>query len=91
MTFLYRNAYFFYLCSMKTDNKIITRTFPVIGMGCSMCAGRVEKALHEIEGVENVVVNLNKSNAEITFDNERCNVEILQQAVRDAGYDMLLE
>lgn len=76
---------------MKENNNIITRTFPVIGMGCGMCASRVDKALREVEGVENAVVNLPTSNAEITFDSERCTPELLQQAVRDAGYDMLLE
>ena len=76
---------------MNENKNIVTRTLPVIGMGCSMCASRVEKALREVEGVENVVVNLSKSNAEITFDSELCTVEILQQAVRDAGYDMLTE
>ena len=77
---------------MKENSKnMVTRTLPVIGMGCSMCAGRVDKALREVEGVENANVNLEASNAEITFDSDRCTVEILQQAVRDAGYDMLLE
>ena len=76
---------------MNENKNLESRTLPVIGMGCSMCASRVEKALREVEGVENVVVNLSKSNAEITFDKENCTVDILQQAVRDAGYDMLLE
>ena len=76
---------------MKENNNTETRIFPVIGMGCIMCAGRVDKALHEVEGVKTAVVSLEKSNAEITFDPSVCTAEILQQAVRDAGYDMLLE
>lgn len=76
---------------MKDNKNIVTRTFPVIGMGCGMCANRVDKALREVEGVENAVVSLPTSNAEITYDSELCTPELLKQAVKDAGYDMLLE
>lgn len=55
-----------------------------------MCAGRVDKTLRKVEGISNVVVNLEKACAEVTFDNECCNAEMLQQAVKDAGYEMTI-
>ncbi len=76
---------------MKENANLVTCTYPVIGMGCSMCVKRVDKALREVEGVENVDVSLEKLNAKITYNPEQCSAELLQQAVQDAGYDMWLE
>jgi len=68
-----------------------TNTFdlPIGGMTCASCAGRVERALGKVPGVQRVSVNL---------ANERANIEVLGQmdpavliaAVDKAGYSASL-
>ena len=57
----------------------------ISGMSCASCAGRVDKALNQLEGVNEVAVNLASDSAEIKADN--VTVEQLIQAVKDAGYE----
>ncbi len=62
-------------------------SFPVEGMTCASCVGRVEKALQAVPGVQNVSVNLATEMASIqasagtTFDS-------LRTAVDKAGYSV---
>ena len=76
---------------MKENTNKVTRTFAVKGLGCPMCVKRVDKALCAVEGVENVVVSLEAANAEVTYDENVCKAETLQQAVKDAGYEMIID
>jgi uncharacterized membrane protein YraQ (UPF0718 family)/copper chaperone CopZ len=48
--------------AQNTDS---TTTFPVGGMTCGGCTGRVEKALLSVEGVESVVVDLDPGQATV--------------------------
>ena len=71
--------------------KIKTCTLPVVGMGCAGCAVRVDKTLHEVEGVREAGVNFAAQTARISFDEEQCSIERLKAAVRAAGYDLLTD
>ena len=55
------------------------------GMSCGSCAGRVDKALNGLEGVE-ASVNLASDSAEVTYA-DKLSVDDLIKAVQDAGYD----
>lgn len=74
-----------------TGKKEITCTLPVVGMGCAACAIKVDKTLHNVTGVKEASVNFAACTAQITFDSDNCSTEKLQQAVREAGYDLLIE
>src|SRR6476469_4434166 len=58
---------------------------PVEGMTCSSCAGRVEKSLNKLEGVE-ATVNFATERASVEFDPARVEPEQLLGAVADVGY-----
>ncbi len=58
---------------------------PIEGMTCSSCAGRVEKSLNGIEGVE-ATVNFATERATVEFDPERVAPEELVGAVESVGY-----
>jgi P-type Cu+ transporter len=58
---------------------------PIEGMTCSSCAGRVEKSLNELEGVE-ATVNFATERASVEFDSERVEPEQLLDAVEKVGY-----
>jgi len=67
------------------------RTFPVQGMGCAACVARVENTLKACQGVTGVSVSLATHTAQVDFNPEQTNPGTLQQAVRAAGYDMLVD
>ena len=73
---------------MKTTDK---RTFPVMGMSCAACATRVGKTLNAQPGVCEATVNYAAATATVEYDPDGCSPESLRQALREAGYDLLLD
>jgi len=64
------------------------KTIFIKGMTCGHCQKRVEKALLEINGVENVVVDLDKGKAELRISREVGDSEF-RFAIEDAGYEVI--
>jgi len=62
---------------------------PIAGMTCAGCAGRVEKSLNQLEGVE-ATVNFATERATVSFDPERVEPEQLVGAVEGVGYSASL-
>ncbi|WP_208825619.1 heavy metal translocating P-type ATPase [Pseudomonas luteola] len=62
---------------------------PVHGMTCAACAGRVERALRKVEGVESASVNL--ANERVRVHAPEGSLPILQQAITRAGYSVPTE
>ena len=60
-------------------------------MGCAACVARVENTLKACEGVSGVSVSLASNTAQVDYDPDRTTPAALQQAVRDAGYDLLVD
>jgi P-type Cu+ transporter len=58
---------------------------PIEGMTCATCAGRVEKALDALPGVQ-ATVNLSSEKADITYDPVRADPAALAGAIERAGY-----
>lgn len=71
----------------KTDRN----NFSILGMSCAACAARVEKTLRKQEGVLEASVNYAGSEASVAWNPELTSPEKLQEAVRKAGYDLLVE
>ena len=67
------------------------RNFPVQGMGCAACVARVENTLKACQGVSKVSVSLASNMAQVDYDPDQTTPAALQQAVRDAGYDLLVD
>ena len=59
---------------------------PIDGMTCASCAGRVEKALAKVPGVESVSVNLATEQARIQAPAD--SLSALVDAVQQAGYNV---
>jgi Cu+-exporting ATPase len=68
--------------SAETKTKI---DIPVEGMTCASCAGRVEKSLNGIEGVD-ASVNFALKRATVEYDEEHTSHDELAAAVEHAGY-----
>ena len=71
--------------------KTVRRTFPVQGMGCAACVARVEGALRHAKGVSAACVSLASQSAQVDYDCEATTPGDLRNAVRDAGYDLLVD
>ncbi|HSE93221.1 MAG TPA: heavy metal translocating P-type ATPase [Methylomirabilota bacterium] len=66
------------------------RTYPVRGMHCAACVGKVEQALRSVPGVAEASVNLATERASVEVDPGRADFPALRRAVEAAGY-MLAE
>ncbi len=64
---------------------------PIKGMTCASCVVHVSRALGEVEGVENVSVNLATEKATVALDSRNAPLEALVFAIEDAGYAVATE
>lgn len=67
-----------------------TSSFPVTGMMCAVCAGTVEKTVSECHGVSDAAVNFAASEVTFTWDPALTSPRDVADAVRQAGYDMIV-
>jgi len=63
------------------------KTIKIKGMSCGHCVKAVTKALSEIEGVENVQVDLDKGEASFE-ETQPVSAEVLQEKIQKAGYEV---
>ena len=74
----------------KVDDLDLTRVeFPLLGLHCASCAGRVEKALKAVPGVAKASVNYATARAAVVFNHRWTNPDTLREAVRKEGYEAL--
>lgn len=66
-------------------------TFPVLGMSCASCASSAQNVVQNLEGVVSAEVNYGTGNLKVEYRPEEVNVTMLQKAVQNAGYDLLIE
>jgi Cu2+-exporting ATPase len=68
-----------------------TLNLPVLGMSCAGCASSVEESIAELPGVEEALVNYASQTLKVTYLPETIQPKTLQQAVQNAGYDLILD
>lgn len=66
------------------------KEFAVVGMGCQHCVHSIEQALSTLTGVNKVKVSLENNNAVIEYDENLVTEADFQQAVDDAGYELVI-
>ena len=69
----------------------VKKIFPVLQMGGAACAARVENAVKETPGGVSAAVNFASANLSVEYDSAVVSPEGLREAVRRAGYDLLVE
>src|SRR5450830_605962 len=69
--------------------KKTTVELPITGMTCASCVARNEKALRNVEGVDDASVNFATEKATIAFDPEVVSADELVHAVEAAGYGVV--
>lgn len=73
--------------SIEEKASLIDMTFKVEGMTCASCAGRVEKALKSVPGVDSASINLATEKASVRVAPE-VGAAALYAAVEKAGYEV---
>lgn len=80
------NAFYFHRHQHSHANEQgTTHTISIVGMHCSHCATHVEKAIAEIEGIENVHVDLESQTATIVGEYDK---EAVKKAVQSIGFEI---
>jgi copper chaperone len=64
------------------------KTLRVEGMTCNHCKSAVTNALKELNGVQEVDVNLEKGSASVKYEEGKVTEEDMKNAVEDQGYDV---
>ncbi|HLR09395.1 MAG TPA: copper chaperone CopZ [Bacillota bacterium] len=63
-------------------------TLDVKGMTCNHCKSAVEGALKELDGIEQVEVNVETGKVDVTYDANQVTKETMRKAIEDQGYDV---
>ncbi|CUH93858.1 heavy metal translocating P-type ATPase [Herbinix luporum] len=67
------------------------KTLKIEGMTCAACARAVERAVGKLEGISQAKVNLTTEKLTVEYDENKINVETIQNAVDKAGYKAVRE
>lgn len=67
-------------------NEVKKMIVNVDGMSCNNCAKHVKNALEELDGVNEVVVNLDNKNAELSYQGD-IDEKLIRDAINEAGYE----
>lgn len=65
--------------------------FHITGMTCAACAGRIEKGLNKLEGVDDANVNLALETSHIVYETEQLTPDDLKQKIQSLGYNVVME
>jgi Cu+-exporting ATPase len=71
---------------MPPSDRATRLDFPVKGMHCAACVNKVERALRDVPGVRDAVVNLATERATVEMTGNGPSIDRLRQAVAAAGY-----
>jgi copper chaperone len=66
-----------------------TVTLNVKGMSCGHCVKAVEGSVGKLDGVERVLVDLNKGQVVVEFKADQVNLDQIKETIDDQGYDVV--
>ena len=72
------------------NGKLVRQIFPVLEMSCAACAVSVESMLKTVPGVKDAAVNFANQSASVEYDQALVDPQVLQNAVRSVGYDLVV-
>ena len=75
------------LISCQPKQELLTTTIKASSMVCGSCAKNIEKAVYRVDGVKEVNVDLKAKTVSVKFVPAQTNVETIELAISDAGYD----
>lgn len=64
------------------------KSYQITGMTCSACAGRIERTLNKLNGVDKANVNFAAEKLYVSFDDKNINESEIVSAIKKAGYNI---
>ena len=64
------------------------KSYQITGMACSACAGRIERTLNKLNGVDKANVNFAAEKLYVSFDDKNINESEIVSAIKKAGYNI---
>ena len=64
-----------------------TRIIKIDGMTCGGCVASVYNATADIDGLDDISIELADNQATVTFDDSKTSAEAIATAIDDAGFD----
>ncbi|WP_201608848.1 heavy-metal-associated domain-containing protein [Psychrobacter immobilis] len=64
-----------------------TRIIKIDGMTCGGCVASVHNATADIDGLDDISIELADNQATVTFDDSKTSAEAIATAIDDAGFD----
>ena len=64
-----------------------TQLIKIDGMTCGGCIASVYSATADIEGLDDISIELIDNQATVTFDDRKTDIEAIVSAIEDAGFD----
>ena len=61
-------------------------TLNVPDISCGHCKSSIEGAVKELEGVENVNVDVDSKTVELSYDEATANIDAIIEAIEEQGY-----
>ncbi|PNK60018.1 copper ion binding protein [Psychrobacter sp. FDAARGOS_221] len=68
---------------MALENRVIN----IEGMTCGGCVKSVDNAVSQLNGVQNIEVDLDGNKAAVSFDAQATSVDAIVEAIEEAGFD----
>lgn len=65
------------------------QTIKITGMSCAACAGRIEKSLNKVNGINSASVNLALENASVEYDSDVINLDDIEKRIENLGYGVI--
>ncbi len=63
-----------------------TWTIGIAGMTCDHCVETIKKALHEMPGMRDVLVDRSDATATVTYDRRKTNIAAVHEQLLKSGY-----
>ncbi|MDN3453474.1 MULTISPECIES: cation transporter [unclassified Psychrobacter] len=64
-----------------------TRIIKIDGMTCGGCVASVHTATADIDGLDDISIELLDNQATVTFDDSKTSADAIASAIEDAGFD----
>jgi mercuric ion binding protein len=77
----------FLFVGCQKQQELQTTIVKANSMVCGTCAKTIEKAVYRVDGVKEVNVDVKAKTVEIKFVPLQTNVETIEMAISEAGYD----
>ena len=67
------------------------KNYNIEGLHCASCVSALEKAMHKLEGVQDVSVNLATNKMEIKYNEDTISEQEIVDSVSKAGYKAIAD